>query len=564
MGSKNNSRKIANDGFSASTRSGKNDKKAAKKTTISVVCMILVLALFAGVIIFNKVAEGGYFYRSTVSVSSENYEVNNAMLSYYFNSQYQQMSSSLEQMGVDLTKNLKDQTYTSDMTWFDFIMESYTIPQVEQILVLCEAAKAAGFELDDHEREHVEEAITSIEEMANTYSKQYGGSAEYYIRNMYGFGVSIDDIRDAIEMNQLAAAYSSHLTDSYEYTEEEWSKYLEEHKADFQVVDYVSYTIEAEKPEKEEETSSKAESTKAESSAEETGVASSASDSDETTSGKKEEEKEEELTPEKREAYNKAQAIAQQMMIEPDKALETFNTEVKKYLEEVVYADETDAEKKAEKVKADLEATAVEAAANDESNDFIKFAFSEDREKDVFVVDDNTNGKYTVYLITKAPYIEEYLTRNIRVIALSAASGEKIADERDAIIKEFEEGDKSENAFAELAKAHSDDSTAHENGGLYENQGKSDLEVAELSEWLYSADRKAGDYTSVSNGEKDTSEIIYIAYYVGEGLTKWQRDVDVTMISEAYEADYKKLEETHKVETSLEDAYKIPSQAGLA
>lgn len=551
MGIKNNSPKHVNDGFSASTRSGKSDK-SSKKTTISVICMVLVLALFAGVIIFNKVAEDGYFYRNSISVTSENFEVNNAMLSYFFNAQYQQMSSSMEQMGVKLDQNLKDQTYTADSTWFDFIMESYTIPQVKQILVLCEAAKAAGFELDDHEKEHVDEAVKSIEDMAAQYSKQYGGTEEYYIRNMYGYGVGIDDIRDAIELNQLAAAYSTHLNDGYEFTEEEWQKYLDEHESDFQVIDYVSYTFEAAKPAEEETTTTTAAASE---------VASSASDSTETT---KTEDEKEERTPEKQDAYDKAHSLSQMLTAEPDKALENFNAEVKKHLEEVVYASETDDTKKAESVKTALEATVVTDVANDQSSDFIKFAFDEDRTKATFVAEDDTNGKYTVYLITKGPAIEDYVTRNIRVIALSAASGEEISEERDGLIKKFEEGDKSEDSFAALAKENSDDSTAHENGGLYENQGKNDLESAELSEWLYSADRKVGDYTSVSNGKTGQEEIIFIAYYSGEGLIKWQRDVDIAMISEAYEADFKELEKAHKVDANLEEAYKIPGQAGIA
>ncbi|MBR4881670.1 MAG: peptidylprolyl isomerase, partial [Clostridia bacterium] len=201
---------------------------------------------------------------------------------------------------------------------------------------------------------------------------------------------------------------------------------------------------------------------------------------------------------------------------------------------------------------------------NDQTNDFLKFAFGKDRTKDVFVSEDNTTGKYTVYLITKAPYIEEYLTKNIRVIALSASEGDDVAKERDTIIKEFEAGDKSDASFQALVEKYSDDSSAHETGGLYENQGKTSLPVEELADWLFSADRAVGDYNSASNGATGTSEVIYIIYYKGEGLIKWQVDVDNTMAAEAYEKDYKKLEETHKVNVSLEDAYKIPGQAGIS
>ncbi len=582
MGSKNNSRKPANDGFTAAAPSAKTQKAnnaAKKKTTISVICMVLVLALFAGVIIYNKVVDSGYYYRNTISASSENYEINNAMMSYYFNSSYQNMSSSMQQMGVDLQKNLKDQTYTSNKTWFDFIMESYTVPQVKQILTLCEAAKAAGFELDEHDREHIDEAVKTIESTIESYSKQYGGTEEYYLRNMYGHGVSMDDVRKAIELNQIAAAYAEKLQDSYEFTEEEWAKHLEDNKANFQVIDYVTYSFTAKKPDAATTTTAATTAPATTpsndnnvpvegTSAPVTEVAAGASDSTETsgTTTAATDKKEEKLTPEKEAALALAKALSQKMMAEPDRALEIFNTEVKKYLEDEVYKSETDEKKKAEKVEADLAATIAEAAANDQTNDFLKFAFDKDRDqtKDVFVSEDNTNGKYTVYLITKDAYIEEYITKNIRVIALSAAEGEDISKECDTILKEFEAGDKSDASFKALAEKYSDDTTAHETGGLYENQAKTSLPTEELADWLFSADRKVGDYSHSSNGATGTSEVIYIVYYTGDGLAKWKVDVDNTMTSDAYDADYKKLEEAHKVNVSLKDAYKIPGQAGVS
>lgn len=550
MGNTKKTRKSANDGFSSPAVS-KNSEKTGKKTVISVICMALVLALCVGVIVYTKVADSGMFYRNTVSLASENFEVNNAMLSYFFNSQYQQMSSSLKQMGANLEKNLKDQMYSGSNSYFDLIMQSYTIPQVKQILVLCEAAKAAGFELDEHQKEHIEEAVTSIETMAETYAKQSGVSKNFYLRATYGYGITMDDIRDAIELNQLASAYSEHIVDSYQYTEAEWDTYLGEHRSDFLVADYVSYTFDSDDFETE-----KADETKAE-----TKTAGSSSDSDET---KAETEKKEEARSEAEEAaYSAAQALAQKLMIAEDGHLELFNSTVKAHLENVVYADEDDATKKAESVETDLKATVTEAAANDQTNDFLKYLFGENRDEDVFVVDDDSKGTYTVYYITKAPYIEEYTTKNVRVIALSAAANDNVEELRDTILKEFEKGDKTEEEFAKLAETYSNDSNVDENGGLYENQGKSDLDNEELSAWLYSDECKVGDYKYASNNEGTDNEIVYIVYYAGEGILKWQKDVDNTMVDAACTEKYEEFAEKHEVNVDLNEAYKIPSQAGL-
>lgn len=565
----NQNKKRANDGFSAPAKNNKNSA-GNKKTGITVICMVLVLALFVGVIVYSKVVDSGVFYRNTISVSSENFEVNNAMLSYFFNSQYQNTVSSLQQMGVDTSVNLKNAQYSGSKSWFDYLMVDVTLPQVERILVLCEAAKAAGFEMDEHQKEHIDEAVESIKSMAETYAKQYGGSEAYYIRNVYGHGVTLDDIRDAIELNQLAAAYSEHMTDSYDFTEEDWDAYLKENEDDFKVIDYVYYTFTAQKPSSsttttagttaETEAVTEAESEKATET--ETGVAASASE-DGTTAATTADKEEEELTPEKEEVYRKATQLYQQLIHSTDEAaINLFNNTVRDHLENVVYASTEDADKKAENVQTAMDNTVAEATANDETNEFLKFAFSDDRNAKTYMTEDNTNGKYTVYLITKDPYIEEYTTKNIRAITLSAASGDDVDDAREAIIKEFEEKGKTEEAFEELAKTHSADAAAHENGGLYENQGKFDLPIDELNDWLYEEGRATGDYTYASSGE-NTEKTVYIIYYVGEGLQKWQRDVDNTMVAEKYDEEYQKLAETHKTTSDKKEAYKIPGQAGI-
>lgn len=551
MGNQNKSRKPANDGFTATAKSAK--KAGSKKTSVTVICMVLVLALFVGVIAWTNIVDSGIFFRNTVSVSSENYEVNNSMLSYFFNTQYQQMASYLQQLGIDTSKNLKNTQYSGSKSWYDYIMEQ-AITQVERILVLCEAAKAEGFEMSEEDRGHIDEAIESIKSMAKAYKEQYGGSESFYIRSIYGYGVNLDDIRDAIELSQLASSYSAKLADSYQYTEEEWNEYLDENRSDFLVVDYVSYTFDATHFKKKED-----EKTSAESKAPATETAVSSSAAENTTAA--EDKAEKELSDEAKEAKAKATALYQELLTFKDSAESIFDTNIKDYLTSVVYADTEDADKKAESIATAIENTVSEAVSNTSSNDFLKFAFDEERTANAFLTEDDENGKYTVYLITKAPYVEDYKTRNIRMIALSALDGD-VDEAREAVLKEFEEGDKSETSFAKLAETHSHDSTAHENGGLYENQAKKDLGVDELNEWLY-GERKAGDYTHASNGLDGDNEMVYIVYYVGEGFVKWQRDVDTAMVNEAFDEAYNEFAEAHKVETDMTEAYKIPSQAGV-
>ncbi len=517
-------------------------KSASAKTIAIIVCVAIVFVACIGAIVYNKIGENGFFYRNAVSLKSENYEVNNAMMQYFFNMQYQNYASTLQSMGVDTSKSLKDQIYTSDQSWFDWLMDM-TVNNVKSMLVLCEAAKAEGFELTDADKAEMDTAMDSLKAQMKEYANQNGLSETYVLRAIYGFGLKYGDIRDAMELNQLASAYSTKLSDSFEYGESDFTAYLEENKADFEKVDYMYYTFTAKADEEEE--------------AESTDTADTEDAEEETRSANKQE------------AYDLANNLAQKL-----KAAETagddvaaiFTESVKTYLNDTVYADEEDADKKAESVEKDLYAMKVTAASNDESSDFIKYAFSDDAktEKVHFIGNDN-DGKYFVYYITEGSYIEEYNTKNLRLITLTDANDVDLSELYTKVMDEIEASDKSEDAFAQIAMTYSQDASAASNGGLYENQGKNDAGISKLGEWLYDDSRKAGDIESFSVAAEtaDGTNYMYIAYFIGDGEVKWQRDANQALVSEAYAAKYTELEAQYTVDVDKEELYKIPSQAGV-
>lgn len=576
MGNNNKSRKHANDGFSAPVKKNK-DNAGKSKTLISVISMVLVLALFAGVIVYSKVVDNGFFYRNSISVSSENFEVNNAMLQYYFNTIYANLTSTLQQMGVDTQKNLKESQFTSTQSWFSYIMDS-TLDEVRGKLVLCEAAKAAGVELDEHDREHIDEAMDSIKEMAKSYADAYGGAEVYYLRNAYGYGINYDDVRNCLEIEQLANKYKEQITEGYEFTEQNWAERLAKDEDSFKVVDYVYYTFAAQTPSTTTTTTTTAaaesetvtgtetavETTAGVAEAAETVSETVADTADATATGT--EEKKEELSAEKQAAKDKALQLYQGLQelegVSPVATREHFDEQVKLYLDTVVYASTEDAEKKTESIETDMKNTVVEAAAKDDTNEFLKYAFGrKDTDSLVYMTEDDTNGKYSVYYITKTPALEEYETKNVRVISLSAAD-ETVGDvdeKCEAVIAELKENGETEEAFAALADKYVHDS----NGGLVENVGKADLPADELKDWLFDEARKPGEYTYASNGEADSNEVVYIIYFVENGLKKWQRDVDNTLMNEKYQEDFAELEKAHAVETDKQNASKIPAQAGV-
>ena len=62
----------------------KNSKNSRLKTVLITVACVLAVAIIGSVFTYTLLGNNGYFLRHTVAVKSENYEVNNAQMSYFF------------------------------------------------------------------------------------------------------------------------------------------------------------------------------------------------------------------------------------------------------------------------------------------------------------------------------------------------------------------------------------------------------------------------------------------------------------------------------------------------
>ena len=141
-----------------------------KKSTPSWLYSLLVgiVALFVLVtIIVSTVASSGIIFRLQKAIYSENFTVNGQMLTYMFNTQYQQFQqdnqSYLQYYSLDTTKSLKKQTFGDTNagygyetmflgsftgTWYEYFMKQVEA-QAVQMLIYCEEAKARGIELGE-------------------------------------------------------------------------------------------------------------------------------------------------------------------------------------------------------------------------------------------------------------------------------------------------------------------------------------------------------------------------------------------------------------------------------
>lgn len=246
--------------------SGANKNKRNQKGmptwvgTLIVVVVLVVLLLFVTVLTLNK---RGVFTRMNTIMRSENYEITIPMLSYILYSEYQETVDYYKQYSsqlgynisigggengdpLDTTKNLRDQVYSRaekngavTMTWFDYFLAG-TIDQTEQMLAMCEEAKHYGMSLNESDIAQIEAELSTIE----LYAQLNGLSTTGYLSIYYGTGVQLKDVRNVLEISQLAGKFANQrmqeLKDSL--TDDQIADYYEENKATYDVyMDYVGY-----------------------------------------------------------------------------------------------------------------------------------------------------------------------------------------------------------------------------------------------------------------------------------------------------------------------------------
>ena len=98
----------------------------------------------------------------------------------------------------------------------------------------------------------------------------------------------------------------------------------------------------------------------------------------------------------------------------------------------------------------------------------------------------------------------------------------------EALLAEWKAGEATEESFAALAAANTEDTGSMYTGGLYENVYKGQM-VEAFENWCFDASRQPGD-----TGIVETTYGAHVMYYVKENVPMWQYEVASTLQSNAY------------------------------
>lgn len=451
----------------------KEEKEKEKKeerisTTVGIVFLVALVCLVASFPIRTYLAT----HETYVVINGE--EVNKVEFDYVYNTSKNnyitQYGSYLSYFGLDTSKDLSTQMYSDTLTWQDYF-EQNAVESLKQNKALMAEAKAAGFTYDTTDE------YNTFKETIKTSAAAAGVSDKEYVRSIYGSYATMGRIEEYVKNDMVMNAYYQKLQEDNAPSDDEIQSYYEENKATYDSVDYRLTTIEADLPTEPTELADPVEET--------------AADTTGTTDG------------------TTATDTTQ------DTAYQPSDAEIAKAMDDAkVLADDAE-----QTVAKDGEAHENEKKSS--VNYMISDWLFDDARKagDTTVITNDNSHCYYVVAFEKR-YLDETPSADVRVII---PTEDKTGEE---ILEEWKNGAATEDSFAELCKKYTQDTSAVENGGLFEQVTKTGM-TEELSNWIFDSSRQAGDTVAIT-----ASDTTYVLYYIGQDQPEWKINIKNTLVSD--------------------------------
>lgn len=446
----------------------KDKKEERISTAVGIVFLVALVCLVASFPIRTYLAT----HETYVVINGE--KVNKVEFDYVYNTSKNnyitQYGSYLSYFGLDTSKDLSTQMYSDTLTWQDYF-EQNAVESLKQNKALMAEAKAAGFTYDTTDE------YNTFKETIKTSAAAAGVSDKEYVRSIYGSYATMGRIEEYVKNDMVMNAYYQKLQEDNAPSDNEIQSYYEENKATYDSVDYRLTTIEADLPTEPTELADPVEET--------------AADTTGTTDGTA--------------ATDSTQ----------DTAYQPSDAEIAKAMEDAkVLADDAE-----QTVVKDGEAHENEKKSS--VNYLISDWLFDDARKagDTTVITNDNSHCYYVVAFEKR-YLDETPSADVRVII---PTEDKTGEE---ILEEWKNGAATEDSFAELCKKYTQDTSAVENGGLFEQVTKTGM-TEELSNWIFDSSRQAGDTVAIT-----VSDSTYVLYYIGQDQPEWKINIKNTLVSD--------------------------------
>lgn len=507
----------------------KNSKRSRKhpnagKIVGRVIGTVLVVAVIAGAA-FGILKSAGVFARMQTAFTVGEDKISVAEYGYMYYMQYQQIVNSAQQSesqygyniyGFDYTKSPEEQDYPtanedgSKKTWAEYITEA-TVDYVQEFYTLYNNAVAEGYETTEEDIKDIDESMDTMRETA----ANIGGNAEgaiqlslnSYLKLYYGEGINANFLKDLMKKELIVQRYSEDKQQGFEdkYTDEivdkEYNKDVSEYNAvDLRMYAFENETLEAAEGESEDELKARQEEANKALTAKAEALLANVTD--------------EASFNEAAEAYIH-EADADEAEVAEEATEETAEETAEEATEETATEDAEEAhDHDAETKNYGISKSSLTSYISEEAS---KWAFDSARKAGDKKVFTNDNGSYALYLV-KPSYAQESVdVRHALFMTVDSSTGEELDSaaikEKKALAEEvlaqWNDSEKTEEYFAELANEYSEDTGSNTTGGLYEKVTPGQM-VDSFDKWIFDESRKAGDVEIIE------SEFGYhLMYFVG-------------------------------------------------
>ena len=462
----------------------KQDQKFRRGMIIGTV-IVGVIAIAAVII---NTGMFGLFYSSLTAVKAGNTGYSAAEFNVFYRNAYNNLYSSAQSAYGEYVDLFVD---TSSDDWKQQVQE-YALNNMKQVTALYDEAMANGYALTDEDQATIDEEMSMME----LYASVYGYSTDAYITASYGRGVSRKTLESVMTRIIIAQSWSDRKLDAMTYTQEQLDSYYDEHADEYDYITYNYFTIYSDDE------------------------AFASLDSDDAKLAA---------------AHDAAAAIVAGM---------------------------SDADSFAEAVKA-VRANAVVPGeqylpGSSLGGDQGEWLLDDSRKAgDTTVIDSDTGATALLFLDRNGNDYHMASMRHILIetesttdddgnVVYTAEAGEAAKARIEEIRAEYE-ADPTEDHFAELAGAYSEDSGSNANGGLYENIIYRQM-VTDINDFLFDPSRQPGD-TAVLFGDNGNYQGWHLVYYVGEGEIYRDSLAENALRNQDYQSYIEALTASYEVST---------------
>lgn len=209
------------------------DKKEEKRIKIiaSVVGIVLIAAIVISVVrpivVKQTALHGTYIQVGSHNISQLEYD-------YYYYTVLNNNADMLSYYGLDTSADLSAYMISEDMSFKD-MYDNMAVEQIQQVKAVADEARKNGFVYD------ADTEYDSYMDSLNSFVEAQGFDIKEYYKETYGPYATVSNIVPFEKEGMLFGAYYQELLEQNKPSDEEVKAYYEEHKTDYDKVDYRSY-----------------------------------------------------------------------------------------------------------------------------------------------------------------------------------------------------------------------------------------------------------------------------------------------------------------------------------